>query len=103
LQQLTNDKFLDRDPVPTPDGRFIVFSSDHEGVFDLFALELATGQLFRITREPGGAFWPAVSPAGTSIVYSAYGPKGYDLAMLPLEPQNWIAIDDTKAPHATAL
>ena len=87
LERLTCDAFLDRDPRPEPSGRYIFFSSDRGGHYDIFAYDLEKKQVFRITRSRFGAFWP--SSDGNEIVYSTYGPKGYDLALLPLSKSLW--------------
>lgn len=92
LRQLTDDPCLDRDPVASPDGRWIVFSSDADGIFDLFALDPATGERRRVTRVLGGAFWPAISPDGTRLAFATWDAHGYDLALLPFAPQDWAPV-----------
>ncbi len=95
LARLTDDAALDRDPAPTPDGRFVVFSSDQDGVYDLYALEVGPGTRWtaptrsrhRLTRVFGGAFWPAVSPDGRTLALLSWSARGYDIAVLPFDPE----------------
>ena len=47
------DRAMDMDPSYTPDGRFIVFSSDRTGIYNLFAYEVATERLYQVTNLVG--------------------------------------------------
>jgi hypothetical protein len=87
LERLTCDAFLDRDPSSDPSGRNIFFSSDRGGHYDIFAYDLKKKEVYRITRSRFGAFWP--SSDGNALVYSSYGAKGYDLAILALDKALW--------------
>ncbi len=58
-----------RVPVWTPDGKYIVFFSDHEGANQLYRVELKTGTLKRLSQSSGNDFAPAVSPSGEHIAF----------------------------------
>ncbi len=62
----------ERDPSWLPDGTGIVYSSDRNGIFDLYRLDIATGEKIRLTNVLGGAFSPDVSDDGKSVVYVGY-------------------------------
>ncbi len=54
LERLTSDRYHDVDPTISPDGRWVVFSSDRTafgagGARNLFRLELATGEITYLT------------------------------------------------------
>ncbi|HWI39997.1 MAG TPA: BamA/TamA family outer membrane protein, partial [Verrucomicrobiae bacterium] len=71
-------------------GGGLVYVSDRGGVYNLFRLS-STGASSRITNLIGGAFHPSVSPDGRTILYSAYGSRGFRIASLeaaapPLPP-----------------
>ncbi len=69
---ITRDEYLDTDPHWSPDGRFIVFSSDRSGTMDLWIkdVEAATGTgERRITTSTGVEISPAWSPDGKKIAY----------------------------------
>ena len=61
---------MDVDPRFTPDGRYLLWSSDRTGIYDVYAYELATAQLYQVTNVLSGAFQPVVSTDGSQLVYS---------------------------------
>lgn len=89
LERLTQDLHQDADPVFSPDGQDILFSSDPDGVYNLYALNLASRQFWQVTQLLGGAFSPTVQQ--NRIVFSGYTEEGYDLFELPLERHQWRA------------
>jgi WD40-like Beta Propeller Repeat len=95
---LAHDRAMDVDPRFSPDGRYIVFSSDRTGIYNAFAYELATGALFQVTNVLSGVFQPAISPDGTLLVYMGFSSAGYDLYSVPFDPWSWPAAQ----PYANA-
>jgi eukaryotic-like serine/threonine-protein kinase len=68
---LTHGDSLDRQPIYSPDGRWLAFSSNRTGNLDLWVLELDTGQVRRLTDHPGTDWDPAFTPDGRSLVWSS--------------------------------
>jgi hypothetical protein len=89
IVRITSDRAVDRDPAWSPDGRYLVFSSDRTGIFNLFAHELETGAIWQVTNVLTGAFQPDVSPDGAWIAFSSYAVDGYHIARIPFEPATW--------------
>jgi len=56
-------------PAWSPDGKQIAFSSQVGGVTDLFAYDLDSGQLRRLTDDPYADLEPAWSPDGSLIAF----------------------------------
>jgi len=93
LTALTQDKPGDFDPDWSPDGQYILFSSERDGVYNLFAYRVSDGQFFRVTNVLTGAFAPTVSPDGTKIAFISYSTKGYELHVMGYDPQAWKPVE----------
>ncbi len=74
-------------PTWSPDGRYVLFTSDRTGVYNLYACALETQDVLRITHVLGGAFQADVSR--DRIVFSGYNSKGYYIAEIPYDPSLW--------------
>jgi serine/threonine protein kinase len=62
--RLTHGNSSDRQPTYSPDGRRVVFSSNRGGNLDVWALELETGSVRRLTDHPADDWDPAVGRDG---------------------------------------
>lgn len=71
----------DRDPAWTADGN-LLFSSDQDGIFNLYHLNLETAAVHRITRVPGGALHPDPHPKDGRIAFAHYGNDGYEIRVI---------------------
>ena len=89
LRTLTWDRAGDADPAWSPDGRWLVFASDRDGVWNLYAHRWQDGSLWRITRLLGGARRPDVSPDGQHLVFQGYTSDGWTLEEIPFDPTRW--------------
>ena len=58
-------------PMPSPDGRWIAFQSNHDGDFEIYLANRFGGQLRQLTRNTVWDRLPAWSPAGEWIIYSS--------------------------------
>lgn len=93
IRDLTHDRAVDLEPVFTPDGRHVIFSSDRTGVHNLYSYDLATGEQRRLTNVVYGAFMPAVSPDVRWLVYVGYHARGFDLYRLGLDIEGSPVLD----------
>jgi hypothetical protein len=75
---ITDDQALDADPVWAADGKSLLFSSEREGLPQIYAYDIETGLTRRVTEEPTGAREPAVAPDGT-LFYSTALADGFAL------------------------
>src|SRR5690606_2444335 len=70
------------EPIYTPDGQYVLFSRDstpgqyfeyskdsNNQIYEIFAIELATGDIKPWVSGPGGAVRPAHSPDGDSLAF----------------------------------
>jgi hypothetical protein len=95
LTPLTQDKAGDFDPEWSPDGNFVLFSSERDGVYNLYTYRLSDGQFFRVTNMLTGAFAPAISPDSTKIAFISYSTNGYELHLMDYVPESWKPVQFT--------
>lgn len=101
LTQLTSGKYDDRHPIWTSDSKYVLFTSDRTGVFNLHAYDVQTGALYQITNLLGGAFYPCADPEQKFLYFVDYSSKGYDLARMPFNPDRWEVVSEPEAAPAT--
>ena len=68
---LTRGNSTDRQPVYTPDGAWVVFSSDRAGSMDVWAVSRETGAVRRLTHDPADDWDPVLSRDGASLFFSS--------------------------------
>lgn len=86
---LTRGSSSDRQPVYSPDGDEILFSSNRSGNLDLWSLTPATGATRRLTGDDGEDWDPAFLPDGR-IVWSSNRSGAFEI---------WVAERDGSAPR----
>jgi Tol biopolymer transport system component len=96
--RLTSDRFNDICPTWHPDGRRVIFSSDRDGVYNLYEMDTVAGTVSRLSNLAGGAFHPDISPDGLTIAFAAYGARGFDIALIPYPSTG---ADKTASPPTT--
>jgi Tol biopolymer transport system component/DNA-binding winged helix-turn-helix (wHTH) protein len=69
LTRLTFDEGLQAGSTWSPDGRFIAYSSDRGGKFDIWVQQVSGGDPIQITKGPGHNWQPNWSPDGKYIAY----------------------------------
>ena len=103
VARAAEDRAIDMAPAWTPDGRWIVFSSDRTGIPNLVAWEVDTGRLMQVTNVLTGAFQPDVSPDARWIAFAWYRADGYHLARIPFDPSAWRPAPPVRAEAAGPL
>ncbi len=85
LRNLTNDKFRDRTPRWSPDGKTIAFASDRSGKYQIWMINADGSDLRQITfTEKTGAVAPLFSPDGLQIAFSEIDGKTQSSFILDL-------------------
>ena len=83
--QLTAGDWDDRNPVVSPAMDRIAFASRKSGSWDLYLLELNSGDVRQLTNTPGFEGKPTWSPDGLWVAYEAYYGDNFDIWILPLD------------------
>src|SRR6516225_3507976 len=76
LTRLTFDDGLQIGATWSPDGRYIAYSSDHGGKFDIWVQQVSGGDPIQITKGPGHHWQPDWSPDGKYIAYRSEEGEG---------------------------
>jgi Tol biopolymer transport system component/DNA-binding winged helix-turn-helix (wHTH) protein len=69
LWQLTFEPGSEIEPAWSPDGRFVAFSSDQSGNFDIWVRSVGEGNSIQVTRSAAHDWQPDWSPDGLSLVF----------------------------------
>lgn len=70
-KQLTSDSSVERDPTVSPDGRYILFSSNHAGRFNVWRMDINGDNPQQLTHGDDEEF-PQCSPDGKWLVYQGF-------------------------------
>jgi len=76
LTRVTFDDGLQIEATWSPDGRFIAYSSDRGGKFDIWVQQISGGNPVQITKGPGQNWQPDWSPDGKYIAYRSENGNG---------------------------
>ena len=87
IQPLVSGPGNERDPAWVDEGH-LLYSSDQGGIFNLYLLDLASGERKQLTRVKTGAFMPVPDPQGKGIVYSYFTAEGFRI--------NWLSLDSSR-------
>jgi TolB protein len=79
LIRLTNDNWDDMDPSLSPDKTKVAFASDREGQWDIYVLDLRSGQTSKMTESQKYDGKPTWSPDGQYLMYQTLDGDNLDL------------------------
>jgi Tol biopolymer transport system component len=87
---LTSGLAIDRQPVYSPDGKSVMFSSNRGGTLDLWEVSVETGEMHRVTDDPEDDWDPEYGPDGRSIFWCSGRSGAFEI---------WTARRDGSAPR----
>jgi len=93
LWPIFQDQYNDLSPCWSPDSKYLFFSSDRTGIYNIFAFSLPDKKLYQVTNVLGGAFQPAISPDGRKLAFINYQSTGYELHLMEVNPNQWTEIE----------
>ncbi len=98
--QLTADPWDDITPAISPDGKKLAFASRRNGYWDLYLLNLETGETTRLTDTPEYEAAPSWSPDGRWLVHEMYIDGNLELVVRSVTDLEQAAIRLTESPAA---
>src|SRR5688572_26338093 len=85
LTRLTSGNWDDITPSASPDGEKIAFASNRNGYWDLYVLDLASGDISQLTDTPEYEGAPTWSPDGVFMAFEAYVDDNLEIVVGPAE------------------
>jgi dipeptidyl aminopeptidase/acylaminoacyl peptidase len=83
--QLTAGDFDDREPAISPDGSQVAFASNRAGGWNLFLLDLQSGEIRQLTATAAFEGDPTWSPDGVWLAYESYAGDDFDIWVLRVD------------------
>jgi len=77
---------------PICDSKYIYYDSPISGIDNIYAISIATKEIFQITSRKFGAYYPSISDDGTKLLFSDATDEGYMVMEMPIDKQKWIPI-----------
>lgn len=81
---------------PFAHGEHVYFTGAYTGIHNIFAVKKGENQLYQVSSSKLGAFYPAVSADGKTLVMSEFSPKGYNVTKMALNPAQWKPYNENK-------
>lgn len=87
IRRITDDPYEDRTPKWTPNENTISFISDRNGCYNLYLMDMNSGDSWAITDVATGVFQPSWSSSGT-VAFASFFNAGYDIYLYknPFDP-----------------
>src|SRR5688572_16937121 len=85
LTRLTSGDWDDITPSASPDGEKIAFASNRNGYWDLYLLDLGSGETSQLTDTPEYEGAPTWSPDGAFMAFEIYGDDNLEIIVGPAE------------------
>ncbi|MBI3765375.1 MAG: PD40 domain-containing protein, partial [Ignavibacteriales bacterium] len=90
ITRLTAQPGLEDEPTWSPDGKFLAYTSDDRGNYDIVVMPIGGGQPIRVIDDPADDMQPAWSPDGSKIAFVSARDHGGKLSLIlnagPVEP-----------------
>jgi len=73
---------------------YLLFRGTFSGIDNIYSLNLADNEVYRITSSRFGAFNPEISANEDRIVYSDYTSLGFNIVEADFDQSDWVALSD---------
>jgi TolB protein len=97
LTRLTSNDWDDVTPAASPDGKQIAFASNRNGFWDLYLMDLASGETTQLTDTPDYESAPSWSPDGAFLAYETYHNDTLQIVIGPADDPTHNAVQLTNS------
>ncbi len=73
------------DAAWSADGHYLVFTSDHTGVLNIYVVDVEEERIWQVTNVPYAAMEGALSPSNSEIAFVEYRDQRFDLRIIPFD------------------
>ena len=102
LHEVTDDRAVDLSPTWSPDGQWLLWTSDRSGIANVLAVAIDAsgrpGSPRQVTNVLTGVAHPSVDPSASWIYLAGYHANGWDVERIQFDPERWTEPFPT-APH----
>jgi len=98
LTRITSGDWNDIDPSISPDRTQLAFASDRNGYWDLFKMDLQSGEVTQITNTPEYDSAPSWSPDGKWLVFETYINENLEISVVSVNDRSQPVIPVTQDP-----
>ena len=93
---ITQDDVIETNPLYSADGKYILYSSDNGGIYNIRRRNIETGETKSLTDLVGGGFYPVQGKDENELYYVGYDHKGYDIYKLAIKEQRAVPAANKK-------
>lgn len=86
--QWTDNTGSDLTPVWSPDGTHVAFTSNVNGNYEIYVLNIATGQSVALTNNNWDDLYPTWSPDGKQIAFTTNRDSNWDIYVMDADGKN---------------
>lgn len=101
--RFTTGAGINTEPVFSPDGAWIYFTSDRGGNPQIYRKPVSGGKASRVTFSVGYAVSPALSPDGKKLAYIARSRGGFQVNVLDLASGSNMAVTKTSGDESPSF
>jgi TolB protein len=95
--RITAGPWDDRDPAVSPDGTRLAFSSRRDGSWNLYLLDLKTGEVKRLTTGLDFKANPYWSPDNKWLAFELYQNNNFDIALINVDEGSMVKLTNDPA------
>lgn len=86
IRTVTKGRHTNITPRFGPNGRYLYYTSDRDGIFNIYRYDWKRRHTGRVSKVLTGAFAPALKPHSSLLAYQYYTGDGYEIRLIPSDP-----------------